>query len=171
MKMIAAVLLALTLAGCTSTAAPVASTPAPGSDEFQVETTVLAAYNVISNPAGRRDWNRFEALFAPGATILQADDPQAKPMSTADYVAVYKPQLMTQSWFERPVNTTIHVYGNVAQVWSVYEGRESASQENATMRGVKSFTLIRAGSEWKIQSIVWQKEDAAHPLPAARASS
>jgi hypothetical protein len=33
------------------------------------------------------------------------------------------------------------------------------------MRGINSFTLVRIGPEWKVQSLVWQKEDAAHPIP------
>jgi hypothetical protein len=28
-----------------------------------------------------------------------------------------------------------------------------------------SFQLVRIGSEWKVQSLVWEKEDAAHPIP------
>jgi len=32
-------------------------------------------------------------------------------------------------------------------------------------RGINSLQLVRIGSEWKVQSLVWQKEDAAHPIP------
>src|SRR5436190_22743416 len=62
-------ILLLSASACTSMNAPAAA-PQVGSDAFAIDSTVLAVYNVISGPAGRRDWDRFEALFAPGARLI-----------------------------------------------------------------------------------------------------
>src|SRR5215212_7774861 len=65
MKIAAALIAVMMLAGCAST-----DVPAAGGDTIDVEATVLAVYNVVSGPAGRRDWDRFEELFAPGAELV-----------------------------------------------------------------------------------------------------
>jgi DNA topoisomerase-1 len=57
------------LAACATTTSTAPATTADN-DEFDIKATVLAAYNVISGPAGRRDWNRFKDLFAPGGQVI-----------------------------------------------------------------------------------------------------
>jgi hypothetical protein len=166
MKVIAAVLLAATLAGCAS--APPAGPPA-GSDEFQIEATVLAVYNVISGPAGRRDWRVFEALFAPDARMVISTVKDGAPatvvLTTKDYIERTTPGFNEKGFFERPVATRTLRYGNIAHVWSTYEAREASNQEKPFMRGINSFTLVRIGNDWKVQSLVWQKETPEFPLP------
>lgn len=166
MKTIAAVLLAATLAACASTAPDQPSAAASESDEFRIETTVLATYNVLSGPAGRRDWDRFEALFAPGAQLVNASQAPALVETPKQYVVRATPLLNAQPWFERPVATRTLRYGDVAQVWSTYEARAAANREVPSARGIRSFELVRIGGEWKVQSVIDQREDAAHPIPA-----
>ena len=165
MRTICALLLAALLGAC-ATAPPA---PLSDSDEFQIEATVLAVYNVVSGPAGRRDWRQFEALFAPEARIVVAAVKDGVPgtvvMTTKEYVERSTPGFNEKGWFERPVATRVLRYGNIAHVWSTYEGREASNQEQASVRGINSFELVRIGTEGKVQSLVWQKEDAAHPIP------
>ena len=150
----------LLLAACAS--APRAADP----DDFQIETTVLAVYNVISGPAGRRDWDRFEALFAPEARMVVVGENGPTPMTTKQYIERAKPNFDAKGWFERPIPTRIVRYGNIAHVWSTYEGREHASDDKPMARGINSIEMVKIGGEWKVQSLVWEKEDAAHPIPA-----
>jgi hypothetical protein len=167
MKVIATLLLAVLLAGCAATTH--AATPKSG-DDFAIETTVLAVYNVISGPAGRRDWNRFEALFAPEAHMVVSRITDGAPatvvLTPKQYIERTTPIFNEKGFFERPIATRILRYGNIAQVWSTYETREAANQEKPVARGINSLQLVRIGSEWKVQSIVWQQEDAAHPIPS-----
>lgn len=165
MRIIAALLLAVMLGSCASAPAP---TPVAG-DEFDIETTVLAVYNVISGPAGRRDWKRFEALFVPDARIVVSTAKDGVPgtvvMTTKDYIERSTPAFNEKGFFERPIATRTLRYGNIAHVWSTYEARAASNQEKPDARGINSFELVRIGSEWKVQSLVWQKESAAHPIP------
>jgi len=148
-----AVMLAVCLAGC-ATSAP--DLPQTDGDEFAIRATVLAVYNVLSGPAGRRDWNRFEALFAPGARIVLADGRTV--LTTKEYVERFTPQFNAKGSFEHPVATQVQRSGDIAQVWSAFEGRETSSQEKPGARGVMSFQLVRIGSEWKVQSILREQE-------------
>ena len=164
MRNICALLIAVLLAACAT--APAARTD---TDEFQIESTVLAVYNVISGPAGRRDWKRFEALFAPDARIVVSTAKDGVPgtlvMTTKDYIDRSTPALTEKGFFERPIATRTLRYGNIAHVWSTYEAREASNQEKPDARGINSIELVRVGSEWKVQSLVWQKESAAWPIP------
>jgi hypothetical protein len=40
------------------------------SDGDSIDTAVRACYDVISGPAGTRDWARFHSLFAEGARLI-----------------------------------------------------------------------------------------------------
>jgi hypothetical protein len=166
MRTIAIVLLAGILGGCAS----VPAAPDVNSEEFQIETTVLAVYNVISGPAGRRDWRQFEALFAPEArivvSVVKDGVPGTEVMTTKEYIERSTPGMNEKGWFERPVATRTLHYGNIAQVWSTYEGREAANQEKPVARGINAFTLVRIGNAWKVQSLVWQEETADRPIPS-----
>jgi hypothetical protein len=166
MRAIAAALLIALLGACAS-----APDPAPPADteEFQINATVLAVYNVISGPAGRRDWRQFEALFAPDARLVISTVKDGAPatvvLTTKDYIERTTPRFNDGGWFERPVASRVLRYGNIAHVWSTYEGREASNQEKASIRGINTFQLVRIGSDWKVQSLVWQQEDAAYPIP------
>ena len=144
-------IVALLLAGCAS--AP--SAPPADSDEFQIKATVLAVHNVLSGPAGRRDWRQFEGLFAPDARIVIAG---SEPMTTKQYAERFTPKFNETGWFEHPVTTRVEHFGDVAHVWSTYEGREASNQERPSKRGVVSVQLVRIGGAWKVQSLVRQEE-------------
>src|SRR5437660_9250994 len=94
------------LAASAFAAPPKSAAPKPGTDEFEIESTVLAVYNVISGPAGRRDWDRFKDLFAPGARLI-AMHKAPVVMTPEEYVAKNSPYLQTNGFFERPVETKI----------------------------------------------------------------
>jgi hypothetical protein len=169
MKTLALVLLAAMCAACATSPDVSRSAATVDSDEFRIETTVLAVYNVLSGPAGRRDWNRFEALFAPGAHIVvapQADGVDgAVVMTPKEYAERFTAKLNAAGSFERPVATRVQLYRNIAHVWSTFERREAANQERPGTHGINSFEMVRVGNDWKVQSFLSQQEDAAHPIP------
>jgi hypothetical protein len=146
---------ALLFSGCASTdVAP----PGQG-DDLDIEATVLAVYNVVSGPAGRRDWDRFEELFAPGAQLVVAGaDGKTTVETPKQYAERWKPILNEKTWFERPAGMRVVREGSVAQVWSPYEGRAVATQEKADAHGVDSVQLVRIGGAWKVQSILRQPQ-------------
>ena len=54
----------------TAAARPAAGPPARLEDVASVEAILAATYEVISGPAGPRDWDRFRSLFVPGARLI-----------------------------------------------------------------------------------------------------
>jgi hypothetical protein len=167
MKKLAVIVL---LAATAFAASPKAATPKPGSDQFAIESTVLAVYNVISGPAGRRDWDRFEALFAPGARLISTKRGEggvvtANVMTPKEYATKAGAYFNDHGFFERPANNRIEIFGDIAHVFSTYESRHASSDEKPFARGINSFQLVRSGDDWKVLTIFWEEEDAAHPIP------
>jgi hypothetical protein len=161
----------LLLAASAFAAPPKAAAPKPGTDQFAIESTVLAVYNVISGPAGRRDWDRFEALFAPGARLVstkRGDDGviTANVMTPQEYRTKATTYFTDHGFFEHPVNTHIDLFSDIAHVFTTYESRHAASDEKPFARGINSFQLVRSGDDWKVLTIFWEEEDAKHPIPA-----
>jgi len=161
------VLMLVVAAGCASTSSPA---PQPGSEQLAIESTVLAVYNVISGPAGQRDWNRFDALFAPGARLISTKRKDGAVMATVMTPKEYSDKagayFKDHGFFERPAANRVQRFGDIAHVFSTYESRHNASDEKPFARGINSFQLVRIGDEWKVLTIFWEEEDAARPIPA-----
>jgi len=129
---------------------------APTTDDFQIETTVLAVYNVISGPAGRRDWDRFKDLFAPGARMI-AMHKEPSVMTTDEYIAKTTPYFKDNGFFEHPVETKIERFQNIARVRSRYESRHASNDEKPFATGVNEFQLVKIGDDWKVMTILWEE--------------
>src|SRR5438067_13929027 len=122
MRRFAAVL--LILAACSSSAPPPKAT---SGDEFEIESTLLATYNVISGPAGRRDWDRFKDLFAPGGRLIAVRDGKTELMTPDEFATKSKPYLDEHGFFERPTSNKIERFKDIAHVYSAYESRHASN--------------------------------------------
>jgi hypothetical protein len=162
--------LLLAVASACASVPPARPKPQPGTDKFAIESTVLAVYNVISGPAGRRDWDRFEALFAPGARLISTKRKDgvvtANVMTPQEYATKAGAYFKDNGFFERPAANRTQRFGDIADVFSTYESRHASSDEKPFARGINSFQLVRIGDDWKVLTIFWEEEDAAHPIPA-----
>jgi len=166
MKKLLTLLLAVA-AGCASASSPA---PQPSGDQMAIESTLLAVYNVISGPAGQRDWNRFDALFASGARLISTKRKDgvvtATVMTPKEYSTRAGDYFKDHGFFERPAANRVQRFGDIAHVFSTYESRHNASDEKPFARGINSFQLVRIGDDWKVLTVFWEEEDAAHPIPA-----
>ena len=161
-------LLTAFLSSCASVPSTT-TTPQPGSDDFQVTSTVLAAYNVISGPAGRHDWDRFKELFAPGARLIATtvkDGVITTTVQTPDeFATTTQVYLKDHAFFERPVATRVERFRDIAHVFSTYESRHASSDDKPFARGINSFQLVKDGKAWKVMTILWDAEREGQPVP------
>ena len=147
-----------------------AQVPAPKPDDVKSIDTILAAlYNVISGPAGERDWNRFRSLFLPGATLTSAGRDRdgnihVRPRTVEGYVTGAGGYFAQHGFFESPIVSRVQTFGNVAQVFCSYESRGAAG-EAPFARGINSIQLAHDGKRWWIVSILWDEERPDNPLP------
>lgn len=179
---LAAVVVALGLA--TASPAPALQTPPPAvsapiatpmadpADVASVDAVVAALYDVISGEAGApRDWDRFQSLFVPGATMGGVGrGPEGtlrvRPMSPADYIARNSAHFAANPFYEREIGRRTDGFGPIVTVLSAY--RIDAARDAATtplQRGVNAVQLMNDGRRWWIVSVIWTGETPETPLP------
>ncbi len=187
-KLIAAVFTLCLAVGCfavaqspTAQTSPAPSTKPPASppsapssaarpgDVDSIDHIVAAVYDVISGPAGPRDWDRFRSLFYPGARMIPSrrDDKgtvTARVSSPDEYATRAQDFFSKEGFFEKSVANRVEEWDHIAHVWSTYESRH-AKGEKPFARGINSFQLFNDGSRWWILTVYWESEDANHPLP------
>ena len=152
-----------------------AQVPAPKPDDVKsIDSILTALYDVISGPAGERDWNRFRSLFLPGATLTSAEKDRdgnirVRPRSVEEYVKGAGGYFSQHGFFESPIVSRVRTFGNIAQVLCSYESRGGAG-EAPFARGINSFQLAYDGKRWWVVSILWDEERPDNPLPKEFAS-
>jgi len=141
--------------------------PAKPADVNSIDSILAAVYNVISGPAGERDWNRFRSLFIPSARLTSAQKNKDGSFFLEDvegYAQGAGSYFKTHGFFENSIVNRVEKFGNVAQVFSSYESR-TAPNEKPFARGVNSIQLFYDGTRWWVVSILWDEETSANPLP------
>jgi len=140
-------------------------------DAATIDSTISALYDVISGPAGKRNWDRFRSLFAPGARLIaNGTRPTGEIVSrvmTADEYAQRNGAFFEKNgFFEREAARHTDEFANIAQVFSTYESRHTQDDDKPFQRGINSIQLMNDGKRWWIVTVFWQGEDDKNPLPA-----
>jgi hypothetical protein len=148
-----------------------ARVPAAKPEDVRSINAILAAiYDVISGPAGQRDWNRFRALFVPEArftsTVKRSDSNagSVRLYSVEDFVQQGGAYFSDHAFYESAIVNRVQRFHNIVQVFSSYESR-NAPGEKPFSRGVNSIQLFYDGSRWWVLSILWDEESPGNPLP------
>ena len=163
-----ALVLALSASGAAAEQAAGASDdPASIPQEVRVglSKAIADVYAVISGPAGKaRDWARMRTLFTPDARLFAITRTGLKGGTVDDFIRVSGPGITSSGFTEREIGRKQQVYGNLAHVWSSYEG--VSADGTMRVRGINSFQLVRqADGSWKVFTILWQPEHKDLPLP------
>jgi hypothetical protein len=133
-------------------------------DPTSIPAVIGEMYAMVSGPKGPRDWSRQRAIFHPEArqmrTGLDADGkPWIKIMALDAYAADTVAFFAANDFYEVETERRIHEFGNIAQVWSVYEARRSPSDMTPERRGINSIQLVREErGHWRIVSMIWDNE-------------
>ena len=164
MTRLGAALLAAAVASGAA-AAPRPAAPAPAADLAGIDAAVRGVYDVISGPPGKaRDFARMRSLFAPNALMRAITAKGVRGGTLEDYIARNAPVLEREGFTERELGRRTEIYGNLATVWSAYDGRTASGSFHE--RGINSFQLVRVDGRWLVASILWQEESPQFPLPA-----
>ncbi|HZG52023.1 MAG TPA: hypothetical protein VEZ40_07800 [Pyrinomonadaceae bacterium] len=147
---------------------PPAANPA---DVNSLDAILAAVYDSISGAKGKpRNWDRFRSLFVPGARLIPTfkrptGEFAARALTPEEFIASSGKFMEEQGFFEQGIANHVETFGNIAQVFSVYEGRHATADPKPFVRGINSIQLMNDGKRWWVVTIFWQAEDAANPLP------
>jgi len=150
--------------------------PPPRADDVKsLDALLVAIYDVISGPAGDRNWNRFRSLFAPQArftTLNRNPDGSVTvtPLSEDEFIHLAGDLFKHQPFYEKAIVNQTQVFGNIAQVFSSYESRH-APNHKPFERGINSIQLLNDGKRWWVLSILWDVERPDNPLPSEFATA
>lgn len=139
-------------------------------DTETIESTMQAVLDVISGPAGKKiDVARFRNLFRGDVKFLIRSKTREgqlviRESSVEDYAKNIMPRIEAQDFFETVGSLTIDRYGDIAQVFMVYETRRTATGEPFD-KGINSFQLIYDQNRWWVVSLMWQAESSGVPIP------
>ncbi len=147
--------------------APPAASPA---DVATMDSIIAALYDVISGPAGKRDWDRFRSLFIPGARLIPTGvrptgEAGSRVMTVEDYAQRNGPFFEKNGFFEREASRRTEAFGNIAHIFSTYESRHAKDDAKPFQRGINSIQLMNDEKRWWIVTVFWQGADEKHPLP------
>lgn len=151
----------VTLILCVASSAHSASSDA---DLVGIDRTIRGVYDVISGPPGqKRDFERMRGMFAPNALLRVITPVGIRGGTLQEYIDNSGPILEKEGFIELELGRRVEIYGNLASVWSAYDGRTVSG--NFHERGINSFQLVKVNDKWLVASILWQEEGKSFPLP------
>lgn len=144
-------------------------TPNPA-DVASIDAVVTALYDVISGPAGDRDWNRLRSLFLPGARLIPTGarpngDSGLEVMDVEAFIRNAGEYFARSGFYESEIARRTERFGNVAHAFSTYESRSNADDPEPFVRGINSIQLLEMDNRWWVVTIFWDNESEANPIP------
>ena len=137
-------------------------------DVESIESIVKAMYEVISGPAGTRDWERERTLLHPSARLMPTRVEDGRPVvdvfDCEGYITSRAPFFAANDFYEIEVAHRVERFGNIAHVWSTYEGRRSPDDPRFLFRGINIIQLFHDGDRWWVMSVMWDNERPDNPL-------
>jgi hypothetical protein len=153
----------LIAAAVLAVALPAQAAPSKA-DLAAIDAAIRGTYEIISGPPGqKRDFDKMRAMFAPDALLRVVTPKGIRGGSLENYIAKSGPILEKEGFTERELGRRTEVYGNLASVWSSYDGRTASGSFHE--RGINSFQLVKVDGKWLVASILWQEEGKQFPLP------
>jgi len=139
-------------------------------DVSSIDNIINAYYATTTGPAAQRDWARYRFLFQPDAQINarvfgMSGRLQYVHGSLEEFIGQVDEYFTINGYFEREIGRSVHVYRDIAQVFSAYETKLATNQKSYH-RGVKSIQLVFDQERWWIVNVLYNNESVKDPIPA-----
>jgi len=150
-----------------------AATPLPPEGEDPSIGRVLEQlYAVISfEEGGEPNWQGLELVFSEHARITRLTPEGTDHMDRASFLAMTQNMLefgAYTSFYEFEVARRVERFGDMAQVWSLYETRRNRAARESLNRGINSIQLIREPDAWRVLGLLWDETHASPSLEFER---
>jgi hypothetical protein len=131
---------------------------APASEPAEAaRASVLAVVQRFLDSLAMRDPTACKATLMPEGQLQAMNEGANGPTITYRLLGEFAERLST--WKERPLeriwNPTVLVQGRIATVWAPYDFHREGK---FTHSGIDVFTLMRAGTDWKIVNLAFNMQ-------------
>lgn len=138
-------------------------------DVASPDAIIEALYDIVSGPAGKRNWQRLRSLFLPGARMIPIGKRvhgggELRIMTVDEWIEDISPYFSEHDFWEKEVMRHADRFGNLIQAFSTYEAREQPDG-TAIARGINSIQLVFNEKRWWIANMVWDNESRENPIP------
>jgi hypothetical protein len=133
------------------------------------DSIVNALYEIISGPAGDRNWQRLRSLYLPGARLIPTGkrihkEGELQVLSIDQWIADVAPFFAENDFYEKETVRRSHRFGNMIQAFSTYEARKHPDKPPIA-RGINSIQLLHHEGRWWIVTVMWDNESKDNPVP------
>lgn len=133
-------------------------------DESAISGVLRKLYAVISFEEGDEpNWSGLQDVFSRHARITRITPEGTDYLDAQAFLAMTRNLVdigAYTSFFEFEVARTVERFGDIAQVWSVYETRRNKTAQQPLGRGVNSIQLIRERDAWRVLGLLWDETHA-----------
>lgn len=139
-------------------------------DKFKsIDGVITTLYDVISGPAGQRDWDRFSSLYKEGATmgaITQTENGELRyvSMTPDQYIDRNDEYFKKNGFWEEEIAREVFQFGEVATVQTSFKIK-TAKDGEVSRRGVNSVQLVYDQGRWWITNVTWNSEREDNKIP------
>ncbi len=151
--------------------------PAVPPEAASVDAIVAALYTSVSHgPDASPDFEKMRTIFLPVGMLIPPKKPNEDIFTTLDVdgfadrvkksIAARKEKGEPAGFVEREIGRRTDCFGNVCQIFSTYESKNTASDEKPFQRGINSIQVVRDGRRWWVASVIWDVERPDNPIPA-----
>ena len=138
----------------------------------ELDELITALYTAISGPDGGQDWDLERRICHPDARMVRtrvAEDgrPLMWSFDTEGFIEATIPLLEGRAFYEVETDRKTFQFGNVAQVFSAYEGREGGPDGELLFKGMNMIHCFWDGDRWWIMHVIWDNEREGVKLPPA----
>ena len=142
---------------------------AKADDVQSVDGIISALYDVISGPAGERNWSRFSSLYKDQATmgaISEAEDGSLRffAMTPDEYRERNDEYFKKNGFWEEEMGREVFRFGEMATVHTAFKIK-SAKDGKVTRRGVNTVQLVYDQGRWWITNVTWNTEREDNNIP------
>ena len=135
-------------------------------DVKTLDGIIHAYYEVVSGPAGKRNWERDKSLHHPDAHVMIAGEneegvPYLKSMKLDEFHQNFSPNT---AFYEQEISRKSQAFGHITHVWSSYQYTQEPDGP-VQGRGINSIQLYHDGERWWILGWVYDSERKNNPLP------
>jgi hypothetical protein len=144
-------------------------------DVASIDAIIHAVYDVISGPAGSRDWERLRFLMHP-ATRMMRGLPAGTPaaalptpglaiFTSEQFIEYARDRVKAEDFYEYETGREVFQFSRLAHVVSAYASTHAMDQ-TPFAGGINSIQLWYEDGRWWVLGILWDWADGENHIPA-----